>query len=302
MKHLLLPIIITILLHSCTNKPHSENFSASENKTASSKNIYTNTGESSFTITSGDTSNDGYDYETVEVNYKTDYIALDGDRDFKHYFAKYTTTTKSCTACEQPERNIKVELNAFDDPKKTALTIQQDCDDLTLDAHTYKTAKYGCCGAEDHLAVYDYNNKLIIEGESEILVGDIPNSPVKIFVAYEVEQKDSTVLGTLYFCYNSSDRYAIVLKSDSLPASSCPRFVPDFSIDSRNTRDGFNPEKKEYTLWSLDAIKDKKQVNNLDLKIIYPCDYMSGNNVILIPIINGKPFGKDDRNQEITFQ
>lgn len=265
------------------------------------KIIYSDSDQSTFKITSGD-SISGYDFQTVETNYKLVYIAPHNYNSLKHYFAKYTTISKTCTGCEGQERMIKVGLNSFDNPQKTELTIQQDCDELTLAPRTYKTAKFGCCGAEDQLAIYDYNNKLIIEGDSKILLGEIPNSRLNFYVAFKNEYLDSTYLGTLYFCYSSSDRYTIKIESKPLPSDSCSPFSPDILIHSANVIDKFNKENNEYSFWSLNHIKSKDQINDLTLKVAYWCDSELNLDTLKIPIINGKPFGKDDRNQIIKFR
>src|SRR4030095_11832529 len=197
MKQLLLPGILALLFFSCNDKPQPEKITAAEIKKDSTNDKYSDSGQSSFTILSVD-SNSGYEFKTVETNYKTAYLDPDGDKDFDHYIAKYTTTTKSCTGCEQQERMIKVELNSFKAPAKTILTIEQKCDDLLLDATTYKTTKYGCCGAEDQLAIYDYRKKLIAEGDAKITIGEIPNCPIIIYAGYTQETKDSTFVGTIH--------------------------------------------------------------------------------------------------------
>lgn len=303
MKRLFLLTIYAVQLYSCADKHHHDkqyNVS-SDSKADTSKIIYADSGQSTFEILAGDT-NSGYDFKTVETTYKLVFIAPHGYSNLKHYFAKYTTTSKTCTGCEGQERNIKVELNSFDNPQKTELTIEQDCDDLTLDVLTYRTAKYGCCGAEDELAIYDYDSKLIVEGDSKILLGEIPNSHLKLYVAYKQEYKDTTTLGTLYYCYNSSDRYSIKIKSNPLPSDSCSPFSPDIFIYSPSADDKFRKDNNEYSFWSLNKIENKNKINNLTLKIAYWCDSALHLDTLAIPIVNGRPFGKEDRQQIISYR
>lgn len=282
-------------------KPKQDNAASVDGKAGTSKIIYADSGQSTFIITTGDR-NIGYDFQTVETNYRRVYIALHGWGSLKHYFAKYTTTSKTSAGLEGQDRTIKVDLHPFDNPNKTELTIEHSCDDLTLNVATYQTVKYGCCGAEDELAIYDYDKKLIIEGDSKILLGEIPNSPVRMFVAYKKEYKDSTTLGTLYYCYSSSDRYTIKIKPNALSCGSHSPFSPNIFIYSTNPDDKFSEDKNEYSFWSLNDIENKNQVNNLTLKIAYECDEHPNRDTIAIPIINGKPFGKDDRNQIIMYR
>jgi hypothetical protein len=304
MTRLLHLIIIATLFCTCSNRQRQNNVDisvSSDNKKDTSNFLYSDSGQSTFIITAGD-ANSSYDFQTVETNYKLNFIALSGGySDLKHYFAKYTTISKTCTGCEGQERKIKVELHPFDNPQHIDLTIEKDCDDLTLDVHTYKTTKYGCCGAENELAIYDYQNKLIIEGDSRILFGEIPNSRIKIFAAWKNGNIDTTILGTLYFCYNSSDRYAISIKG-ALPPDGCSPFSPGIFIYTGNPEDKFRKDINEYSLWSLNKLEEKEKINNLTLKVAFWCDSSLNIDTISIPIINGRPFGKIDKQQFISLQ
>lgn len=309
MKRILHLTIIAIAFCACSTRQEKGDIQVSTNRNSdkfdtkkdTSNFIYSDSGKSSFIITAGDAIS-GYDFQTVETNYKLNFIALSGDySDLKHYFAKYTTISKTCTGCEGQERTIKVELHPFDNPLQTNLNIEKDCDELTLNVHTYKTIKYGCCGAENELAIYDYKNKLIIEGDDKILLGDIPNSKIKLFAAWKNENKDTTVLGTLYICYNSSDRYAINIKG-TLPSDRCSPFSPDVFIYTGNSDDKFRKENNEYTFWSLKKIDSKDKINNLTLNVSFDCDSIINLDTIVIPIISGKPFGKNDREQIISLR
>src|SRR5690606_14236955 len=104
---------------------------------------------------------------------------------------------------EGQERNIDIKLNSFDNPGETVRTINKNCDDLILGAHTYKSIVYGCCSGEDQIEIYDYESRPIIEGDSKIILGDIPNSGIRLFIAYKQESKDTTTLGTLYLSYSA---------------------------------------------------------------------------------------------------
>ncbi len=311
MNRLLLLGVFVVQFYGCSDKatqdkvsqdkPQQAGTTVPEIKKDTSKNIYSDVGQSSFAIVSRDTDS-GYDFKMVEVNYKIAFIDPKGNKDFNNYFAKYTTTTKSCTGCEEDERSIKVELNTFDNPKTTVVTLEQKCDELTLDAQTYKTVKYGCCGAEDQIGIYDYANKLIAEGDSKIVIGDIPNSSLKMYVGYKQETKDSTFLGTIFFSYNSMDRYSIRIKSNPLPEDLCNPYSPDMVIYSSNPKDEYNKEAHEYTFWSLDKLDDQSKINNLTLKVHFDCEASYKIDKIEIPIIKGKPNGKDDRNQIVTLK
>ena len=299
MRQILTILLLTIQLTSCVDKSKSDvNVSSdSLDQLDTTKGIFIDSGVSRFEILSGE--NSGYDFKTIETNYKLVFLSLYDE--LKHYFAKYLTTTKTCTGCEGQERNIDVRLNSFDSPAKTVRTINKNCDDLILDAHTYKTIVYGCCGGEDQLEIYDYNSKAIIEGDSKIILGDIPNSDINLFIAYKQETNDTTTLGTLYLSYSASDRYAIKIKSKPLPEDLCSLFTPDISVQTSDSRDKYSEANNEYTFWSLDKIDSQRDVNKLTIRITYDCESELNLKPIDIPIIGGKPFGKDSRDQEIIF-
>ncbi|MCX8473537.1 MAG: hypothetical protein ORN85_07805 [Sediminibacterium sp.] len=297
MRRFLIPTIFTLIFYACSDSPQHD-------KTVSqdiSKIIYADSGQTKFIITAGD-SNTRYDFKTIETKYKVVFIDLKNNYNYKDYFAKYTTTSEFCRGCEGQKRTIKVELRSFDNPQKSALTIQKDCDDLTLNIPTYSTVKYGCCGEENQLAIYDYENKLIIEGNSKILLGQIPNSNLNLYVAYKPQFYDTAFIGILYFCYNSSDRYVIKIKSNPLLWDSCNLFSHDILIHTTSKKDIFQSVENEYTFWSLNEIKNKSQINNLTLKVAYWCGAEPILDTLVIPIINGKPFGNDERNQVINFR
>jgi hypothetical protein len=181
------------------------------------------------------------------------------------------------------------------------LTIERKCDDITFDVNTYKTTTYGCCGGQDKVEIYNYNNKQIIASDDKVIFAELPNSKISIYLGFQQELKDSTILGTLYYAYDSSDRYAIKIKSTPLPSDDCSPYAPELSIHSSSPKDKINKENNEYTLWSLDGAKDKNQINNLSLIVTFECEARLHIPKINIPIIHGLPFGKDEKNQEIVF-
>ncbi|MEO7177118.1 MAG: hypothetical protein ABIS69_05060 [Sediminibacterium sp.] len=294
MKALLLIPLISIFLIadlSAQNDPASP---------VKSKVFYSGSGKSSIEIMVLD-SNQSNAYTTVETSYKIVNIAIQAKREPHHYLAEYTTTTKSCTGCEGQQRRIHVELKDLDKPQKTLYTIDQNGDELMLENHNYRTVTHGCCGAEDYLAIYDYDNKLIIDGDARILFGDIPNTQFGFYVSYKPEYEREGILGTLYFSYNSDERYAISIQSTPLPDDICSPVVPEIRIETGNSKDEFFPDTNEYLLWSQEQVKSKSEINHLNLKISYLCEPSLQLDPITIPIMEGKPFGKPDRIQSIQY-
>ena len=292
-------IIVPILLASCHEGSQNKNIFIGITNKKFEKIVYTDSTKSSF-ISSDSTSN-GYTYKKIETAYKILFITPHPNSNLKHYVAKYITTTEASTNNEGQQRNIKIEIRPLDNPDKIEFTIQKDCDEIILNDDTYKTLNFGCCGAEDQIQLYDYDNKLIIEGDAKILIGEIPTSRIKIFVAYKNETRDSAFFGTLFYCYNSSDKYSIRIKG-SLPSEKCSPFTPNIYMATSSSEDKFNKESNEYSFWSLNNAKNKNQINRLSLKIAFDCDNDLHLDTISIPIINGLPFGKNVKNQEFVYR
>ena len=170
----------------------------------------------------------------------------------------------------------------------------------------YKTVKYGCCGHVNHYEIFDYKNKQIIEGDDKIVTGSIPNSDLKIYVGFAQEANDSAVLGTLnYTTYCSGQspvRFAIKMKSNPSNVRECETYWPKISLQANKVIDKFDDDENEYTLWSLDKIENEKLINNLIIKFSIECTEKQDFGFLYIPITNGKPFGKDDKNQEMTLE
>lgn len=268
--------------------------------TSETKSIFTEMAESKFEILS----KKPVVYKTVESTFKPVRIQLE-KFDTREYFADITTTTKKWTGVEGQERNIRIKIKAFDNPSKTIIEINKNCDDIDLQNHLYKTIKYGCCGNVNHYEIFDYENKQIIEGNDKIIIGSIPNSDLEIYVGFTQETNDSTVLGTLYYTtYHSKknpERFAIKIKSKLSNVRKCDIIWPNISLQTNKAIDKFDANENEYTLWSFDKVENENLINNFAIKFSIECTEKQNFSFLHIPIINGKPFGKDDKIQEMTL-
>lgn len=299
MKTLLIILFSTLSFFSCKNKQQKTKIA----KPAEDKSIYTETAESKFEILSKKPRN-AFVYKTVESNFKPVSIQL-RDYDSHEYFANITTTTKKWTSVEGQERNIRIQIKAFENPSKTVVEINKNCDDIDLQTIFYKTVKYGCCGHENHYEIFDYDNNQIIEGDYKIVTGSIPNSDLEIYVGFAQQTNDSAILGTLYYTiYHSKklpERFAIKIKSKLSNVRKCDIIWPNISLQTNKAIDKFDAAENEYTLWSLDKIENENFINNLTIKFGIECTEKQNFKFLYIPIINGKPFGKDEKIQEMTL-
>lgn len=298
--------VLSVGLLCCNPKPRSEPQSENSFLTDTiSQNmndaIFFDKGVSSFRILSMDKMN-GYEFETVETNYKVHFIIPDGHKQLGHHIAKYTTTTIVNLGQEGQNRNMKIELYAFENPSKLVMKVDKNCDKLDILTDTYLTTIYGCCGAEDSYEIFDFKHKSIIQSDNKIIIGEVPNPRIRFYVGFRPDFADTLNLGYLNFSYNSDEKYTIkirtrrnLLKNDFLP------FSPDIEIlSSENDRKYSESVFVKYTFWSLNnKIRDKNSIDNLVIRLSFPSENEVINNVVEIPIINGKPYGKDEKVQEI---
>ena len=302
----LLLLLIGVVLLGCnlktknqSNEPQLDTPSFADTTSQKTSNVFSiDESVSSFHILSGDNKM-GYDYETVEINYKVVFIIPNGHKKLEHYIAKYTTKTKTCTGCEGQERNVKVEIYSFDAPNKLVMEIDKNCDELTLFTNTYKTTIYGCCADENIYEIFDYEHKSIIQADNQIILGNIPNSEINFYVGFTKELNDTLIFGSLNYSYNSNEKYTIKIRTKKNLENDFLPFSPNIEILSDGANDNFSKSDNEYIFWSLNKITNKNFINNLTIRLTFLCENETIDNVIDIPIKNGNLFGKEETIQDI---
>jgi hypothetical protein len=302
---------------SCSDKPNERKQTNAGISIDTSHAIFTDHSEAKIQIfrDSAGPDNVAWVYESTEINYQmldVQYnqfgqffsdISFIKD-DIELLVAKITTDTKASQGSEKSEKTYTVEIMPSESPKHKPFIINQKCDNISFEHDYYKIAIYGCCGGDDQFAFYDYQNQLIIEGDVKIAIADIPNSRIKFYAAYKNSENDSSVLGTLYFSYGSTDHYKIRIRSTPALSSNCEYRTPEIFIYSSDLKDTaeINRRNDTYRLWSLNNLKDKAGINNIFLKLAFECNTADKTDTVVIPIINGKPFGKDDGVQEYSYR
>ena len=302
MKKIIFIVVLTVI--------KTASFAQSPNEKQDSL-IYFDSEASSFEIPQWENDEDfEYCYKIVEVNYIVKGIDLDSS---EYYIAKYITTTKSCMGYENSNKNIKIELRAFDNPQKSVLNIEKNCDKITLGFQTYKTTIYGCCEMPDYFEVFNYKHKSIIQAHNKIIIGSIPQSHIEIYIGYKHELKDKSFLGTLYISYSSGEKYEVRVKSKGKTSYNYYLFSPQINILTENDKSEYQYISEQfkwisefereitYDIWSLKGIKDEHQINGVKILLEYDRDNHTDISSIEIPIINGKPFGKDIKIQEVEI-
>jgi hypothetical protein len=280
-------------------------------------NLYSDKSTSTFEIFKNDTTGGtigGYFYKAVEVNYKIVYIRPEGYKYNEKFIAKYTTTTEKFTEVDDQKRNIKVDIQSFEQPSTFTVKIDKNCDKIELLKDVYKTEVFPCCAIESKYEIFDYKNKSIIQADRQIITGVIPppadyyyNSQrrdydIKFYVGFKKYRdvmkgkSDAAFIGSLNYSYSSTEKYSIKIRSKNEEDYDCD-FSPEIELLYDEKTGSFDDWDKEYKFWALRDISDINSINNLTVRLKFLCS----DTVIDIPIINGKPFGKEDKIQELSI-
>ena len=295
MRILLMIIAITFLSVSCSKKgklaPDITIIDSTENT------LFIDTGRSSIVINNSGDSTRCYDIKSVD--YEIVQIAPEGE--WINYIVRRSTATVTCDGQEGQKRTIVIELNPVDRPKHIAFVIKHDADEIFLEHDYYQTVFYGCCDAEPIHKIYDYSNKMILEGHARIMTGAIPNNSIKFFVGYKPSPEDPEKLGSLFLAYDAKNKYQIDIMSPPLPPEMCSQYSPAITLYSANRRDTLDLYGDEYQLWDLENIESIDQIRNIGIKVQYLCDEYYPVEPIEIPVSLGKPFGNDSTVQRVTL-
>jgi hypothetical protein len=297
MRFLISSALLTLCLLSCVNRKSSHQATESTETLDSLGNVfYRNDGQSYLFIKhDGDTTKC---YDIQSVDYRIQQLAPAGE--WGNYVIKETSITKTCDGQEGQKRSIKAEISPVEHPDEIFFVLQHDADELNLEHDYYHTVVYGCCDEEPIHKVYDYDGNLLIRGNSKLLIGAVPNNLLKFYVGYTPSKEDS-VIGTVHLVYNADEKYDIRIQSPPLPPEFCSQYAPSMSIVSTLGGDTLEVYQNEYQLWDLEQIQSTDQFNHLVIKVVYYCELYYPVEPIIIPIYNGKPFGKDSLVQHVRL-
>ncbi len=262
------------------------------------KKQFQDSGTSFFEIIPNENPNDeSLHYRTIETQYSVDGFCLDSARGIESFIVKTTTTTEN-VGFEQPNQTIDIEFRKFKKPKKVAFEIHENVNSIDLDTYTYTTHKYDCnevvCSE-----LYSYQNGLVLTG-SIILSASIPNSPVKFNVAYDQHNDDSLTIGQVILNYGVNNQYIIYIRLDTLLTDPCYDLSPNHFSISTSEKPVIIKVGNTYDIWSLNKIESIEEIKNVNIDISF--DSCENKNSGSISLINGKPFGKNDRVQYITLK
>ncbi|MFI5221537.1 MAG: hypothetical protein ACHQK8_04360 [Bacteroidia bacterium] len=273
-------------------------FENSSKEAGEDYSLYTDSGRSSIQIDKLDSAG-GWKYKTIETNYKIIFLKP-FHNEGEHYLAKYITVKNTSTKNETQNVSIEIELKPLSNPKAKTIFIKQHCDDLSLEHDIYYAVKHGCCGGPDVIRIFDYNNRMIVEGEDKIITANIPNSPINMYVALMHIYGKPGIWGILNISFNGENHYHILLKTEKPLIPDCDPGLPHLTVNSESPKDGFIGEKNQYDLWSLEKIKAVDLINHISVKLRFECD--ENIDLIEVPIVNGMPFGLPTRQQEVVMK
>jgi hypothetical protein len=248
------------------------------------------------------------EYKTVEVDYKVVSIMPAGYNRTGNFVAKYTkTATGYMGDFDCYSWDVKVEIYDFAEPSKLVMTIDKNCGRLDLDNYAYVAEYYSCGDMSGSYEIFDYRHRPIIDMSGIIIFGDIPSSAANIYKIYfGAASLESDYTASLYYAYNSTDRYTVKIGNNGLEECGIISDYygpPSIQILSKNAEDKFDEERGRYTFNSLKGLKSKDSINNIAIRVTLPCGNTEFRDIVFdIPIINGKPFGKDQKTQEISIE
>lgn len=304
----ILMFVSASFIYSCSNSDKNQSSNSDSNNSSNStenkkgdelddmKKLYDETAKAKVEIFKHNEEGIGNVFRFTGVTYEPHYLLLNKS-DFDYYIAQFTTTTIFMEGAEGQQRIFNVKIKDKTNASKVLVEINQECDEIKLESTTYKTISYGCCGAPTVYEIYDYNNRKIVEGYEYIYEGSIPNSDITMFVGY-TRDDDENSIGTIHFSTSSSEKYTIKLKTTESNVD-CGDSFDNLRFISSNSNDEEDKENHILTLWSMDEVKDVNTLNNITIELRSNCNLSNPSNIIRIPIINGKPFGNADKNQEL---
>ena len=301
----ILIILISFFLTCCVSKSNSkeEHLNKKTKKqlklidTSKNVKLYHDFETASFEIIT-DEINSGRSYVINEITYAIVYISPNQHYNVGNPFiAKYFTKTEGCVHCEGLKKNIKIELSSFSKPENILFNIEKECHNIELESDIYKTYNYGCCLEQDIYEFLDYNNESIIKSNLGIITGKIPNSKIKFYVGFINDDHINNsphYSSSMFFSYSSKDKY--VIKINSNKKLEWMDLEIDISSDNESDYATNNDIHKEYTFWSLNKIKKHEQINGIVVTLKH-----LGKKILEIPIVKGKPFGKNNKIHKVIL-
>lgn len=270
------------------------------------KIVYSDSSTSKMVVTKMDITEMGRTYSPIEFSiqsttYSVEQLIVNEESDF--FAVKKTSKLDG----GQPEEGngvlhhlISVDFMPLTNNKLKSFSIKYDCDDIVLHNDYYETITYGCCGAETIHTYYLYNsNKEICEG-AYFKSYEIPGRGIECFVGFESYppgQKDS-IYQFIFIGYNNGEMYKINVSNSQY-------LFRSMEFETGNPGDKFmGTLQTTQRIYSLEKIPSVDQINNLKISLVfkeYNRDNTEDEKVVDIPIINGKPFGKDSAEQTLNI-
>lgn len=238
-------------------------------------------------------------YDIRSVDYKIMQLAPEGE--WINYVVKQSTATVTCDGQEGQKRTIKIELSPVDNPENVTYNLLHETDEIVLGHDYYQTIFYGCCDAEPVHRIYDYTGAQMLQGNVRVLIGGIPNNALKFFVGYTPSTDDTVVIGTVHLAFDPVHKYDVQILSPPLPPDMCSQYSPDLTLVPTYGRDTLEMVENEYQLWELEDIDTLDQIRNVSIRVAYFCEEYYKVSPVLIPIVKGKPFGKDSTLQRVQL-
>ena len=179
MRKIIFIIILLSAILSCSEKKSEPNKTTSTTS-ESLKTNYSDSGKSSFKILKSDSLNGrklNPRYITEETKYKVFRIldSVSTKYNMTYHIAKIKTISEMVNGAEGGPKKISAEIRNFDNPEKIEFNIQEiESDEIKFEPDLYRIIEYGCCEFNGWIKLYDYQQKLIAEGDPEMIYEKYP--------------------------------------------------------------------------------------------------------------------------------
>ncbi|MFK7749672.1 MAG: hypothetical protein AB8B65_14845 [Kordia sp.] len=134
----------------------------------------------SFTLYKSDTINGlvyNPKYIVSEVTYEV-FRMLDTTQkgyNMTYHIAKIKKVSELVNGAEGGLTKVSAEIRDFNNPKKIEFIIDEtESDEIQFEPNLYRIIAHGCCESSGWIKVYNYQQKLITEGEPSVIYSKYP--------------------------------------------------------------------------------------------------------------------------------
>ena len=211
------------------------------------------------------------------------------------------TIEKTDIGAEKSYSTVQLEyLTGYPNYDSDYFEVKKYVDDIFLESDYIKTVIYGCCGAENHYALYKPTSKNpFLRFTNEYYIIDIPNSELEFYLGFESNAWGDTVnfeVGKLYFSDVNGIINTVSLRTkdrkDYFDLHWC---TPEMKFVNIPENDQLKKDKLTLRHWSQDFLKNPNELNDIVFQIDILGESSGKKDIVTIPIKNGKLFNSSEK-------